>query len=100
MSEIEHERQETEGQRVVPQIVDLLNEGQHRSLGMVLRQIERAAWQLEEQMTRESVPQLALTDFTHVLISVVDQPARLQRLIPRLQEMMNGGVMTLHELMS
>lgn len=33
-----------------------------------------------------------------LIISVVDQPARLQRLIPRLQEMMNGGLMTLHEV--
>jgi PII-like signaling protein len=28
---------------------------------------------------------------------VVDQPARLQRLIPRLQEMMQGGLMTMQE---
>ncbi len=35
---------------------------------------------------------------TPLIISVVDQPARLQRLIPRLQEMMNGGVMTLHDV--
>ena len=33
-----------------------------------------------------------------LIISVVDQPARLQRLIPGLQEMMNGGLMTLHEV--
>ncbi len=33
-----------------------------------------------------------------LIISVVDQPARLQRLIPRLQEMMNGGMMTLHDV--
>jgi CBS-domain-containing membrane protein len=32
-----------------------------------------------------------------VVIQVVDQPARLQRLIPRLQEMMQGGLMTLQE---
>ena len=31
-----------------------------------------------------------------IIISVVDQPARLQRLIPGLQEMMSGGLMTLH----
>ncbi len=33
-----------------------------------------------------------------LIITVVDQPARLQRLIPRLQEMMNGGLMTIHEV--
>jgi CBS-domain-containing membrane protein len=32
-----------------------------------------------------------------VVIQVVDQPARLQRLIPRLQQMIQGGLMTLHE---
>jgi CBS-domain-containing membrane protein len=32
-----------------------------------------------------------------LIIQVVDQPARLQRLIPALQEMMQGGLMTLHE---
>jgi CBS-domain-containing membrane protein len=32
-----------------------------------------------------------------LIIQVVDQPARLQRLIPQLQEMMQGGLMTLHE---
>src|SRR6266487_3251154 len=32
-----------------------------------------------------------------VIVQVVDQPARLHRLIPRLQEMMQGGLMTLHE---
>src|SRR5947209_1965019 len=32
-----------------------------------------------------------------VVIQIVDQPARLHRLIPRLQEMMQGGLMTLHE---
>jgi CBS-domain-containing membrane protein len=32
-----------------------------------------------------------------IVIQVVDQPGRLQRLIPRLQEMMQGGLMTLQE---
>lgn len=32
-----------------------------------------------------------------VIIQVVDQPARLRRLLPHLQEMLNGGLMTLHE---
>lgn len=33
-----------------------------------------------------------------VIVQVVDQPARLHRLIPQLQEMMQGGLMTLHEI--
>ncbi len=66
MPEIEHGLQKIQGQHVVPRMADLLNEGQRRSLGTVLRRIERGAWQLEEQMTREAVPQLALTDVTHV----------------------------------
>ncbi|GAC1350984.1 MAG: hypothetical protein NVSMB27_38750 [Ktedonobacteraceae bacterium] len=33
-----------------------------------------------------------------VIVQVVDQPARLRRLIPQLQEMMQGGLMTLHEI--
>lgn len=32
-----------------------------------------------------------------VIVQVVDQPARLRRLIPLLEEMMQGGLMTLHE---
>src|SRR3989442_4047081 len=33
-----------------------------------------------------------------VVIQVVDQPDRLRRLLPRLQEMLSGGLMTLHEI--
>ncbi len=33
-----------------------------------------------------------------VVIQVVDQPDRLRRLLPRLQEMLSGGLMTLHEV--
>ena len=33
-----------------------------------------------------------------VLIQVVDQPDRLRRLLPHLQEMLTGGLMTLHEI--
>jgi CBS domain-containing protein/PII-like signaling protein len=33
-----------------------------------------------------------------LIVQVIDQPARLQRLIPSLQEMMQGGLMTLHEV--
>ena len=33
-----------------------------------------------------------------LVIHVIDQPARLQRLLPHLQEMMSGGLMTLHEV--
>src|SRR2546421_1534070 len=33
-----------------------------------------------------------------VVIQVVDQPDRLRRLLPHLQEMLSGGLMTLHEI--
>jgi CBS domain-containing protein len=33
-----------------------------------------------------------------VVIQVVDQPARLRRLLPKLQELLSGGLMTLHEV--
>jgi len=33
-----------------------------------------------------------------LVIQVVDQPDRLRRLFPRLQEMLSGGLMTLHEV--
>src|SRR5438105_3218044 len=33
-----------------------------------------------------------------VVIQVVDQPERLRRLLPRIEEMLNGGLMTLQEV--
>ncbi|GAC1423505.1 MAG: hypothetical protein NVS4B1_06870 [Ktedonobacteraceae bacterium] len=33
-----------------------------------------------------------------IVIQVIDQPERLRRLLPRLQEMLNGGLMTLHDI--
>src|SRR5450432_149420 len=33
-----------------------------------------------------------------MVIQVIDQPSRLQRLLPHLQEMLNGGLMTLHDV--
>ena len=33
-----------------------------------------------------------------VVIQVIDQPERLRHLLPQLQEMLGGGVMTLHEV--
>ena len=33
-----------------------------------------------------------------IVIQVVDQPARLRRLLPQLQEMLSGGLMTLHDV--
>src|SRR5712692_1863441 len=43
----------------------LLNENQRRSLSIVLRRVELAAWQLEEQLTREDTTRLVLTRFIH-----------------------------------
>jgi CBS-domain-containing membrane protein len=33
-----------------------------------------------------------------IVIQVIDQPERLRRLLPRLQEMLNGGLITLHDI--
>src|ERR1700738_628721 len=33
-----------------------------------------------------------------IVIQVIDQPERLRRLLPHLEEMLNGGLMTLHEV--
>ncbi len=33
-----------------------------------------------------------------MIIQVIDQPARLHRLLPHLQEMLNGGLITLHDV--
>ncbi len=33
-----------------------------------------------------------------IIIQVIDQPARLHRLLPHLQEMLSGGLMTLHDV--
>lgn len=33
-----------------------------------------------------------------IVIQVIDQPQRLRRLLPQLQEMLSGGLMTLHEI--
>lgn len=46
-------------------LANLLNEGQRRSLAIVLRRIELAVWRLEDRLTRGEVPQLALTRFTN-----------------------------------
>ena len=42
----------------------LLNENHRRSLATVLRRVELAVWRLEDRLTRETPPQLALTRFT------------------------------------
>jgi CBS domain-containing protein len=41
---------------------------------------------------------LRLSSDASLVIQVIDQPARLQRLLPHLQEMLNGGLLTLHEV--
>jgi hypothetical protein len=40
---------------------NLLNDNQHRSLSVTLQRVEMAAWRLEETLTRQHLPQLALT---------------------------------------
>jgi len=41
---------------------------------------------------------LRLSSDASLVIQVIDQPARLQRLLPHLQEMVNGGLLTLHDV--
>ena len=41
---------------------------------------------------------LRLSSDASLVIQVIDQLARLQRLLPHLQEMLNGGLLTLHEV--
>jgi CBS domain-containing protein/PII-like signaling protein len=41
---------------------------------------------------------LRLSSEASLVIQVIDQPARLQRLLPHLQEMLNGGMLTLHDV--
>lgn len=43
----------------------LLSENHRRVLANTLRRVELAAWRLEEQITRETTPHLALTRFTN-----------------------------------
>jgi hypothetical protein len=52
----------------------LLNENHRRSLSTVLRRVELAVWRLEDRLTRETPPQLALTRFT-------DPPDSAQRAV-------------------
>ncbi|HEV2662250.1 MAG TPA: DUF190 domain-containing protein, partial [Ktedonobacteraceae bacterium] len=41
---------------------------------------------------------LRLSSDASLVIQVIDQPSRLQRLLPHLQEMLNGGLLTLHDV--
>lgn len=91
MSETRHEQQERPPLNTPGQMASLLNEGQRRSLTTVLRRLERAAWQLEEQVTREEQPDLALTTFTHA-------PSTLQQdLLVRLARCVRQEVASLAE---
>ena len=62
----------------------LLNENHRRSLGTVLRRVELAAWRLEDRLTRETPPQLALTRFTDPPDSA--QRAALLRLVKHVRQ--------------
>jgi len=59
MADIEENRADEQ-----PWKARLLNENHRRSLATVLRRVELAVWRLEERLTRETPPQLALTRFT------------------------------------
>ena len=62
----------------------LLNENHRRSLSTVLRRVELAAWRLEDRLTRETPPQLALTRFTDPPDSA--QRAALLRLVKHVRQ--------------
>ena len=62
----------------------LLNENHRRSLSIVLRRVELAAWRLEDRLTRETPPQLALTRFTDPPDSA--QRAALLRLVKHVRQ--------------
>lgn len=65
MSEKE-DQQERHPPIAVPALGDLLTEGQRRSLGTVLRRVEWAVWQMEELLMQDDLPDLALTQVTHL----------------------------------
>ena len=62
----------------------LLNENHRRSLATVLRRVELAAWRLEDRLTRQTPPQLALTRFTDPPDSA--QRAALLRLVQHVRQ--------------
>src|SRR3989442_13019280 len=62
----------------------LFNENHWRSLATVLRRVELAAWRLEDRLTRETPPQLALTRFTDPPDSA--QRAALLRLVKHVRQ--------------
>jgi hypothetical protein len=62
----------------------LLHANHRRVLATTLRRVELAAWHLEEQLTREGMPELALTRFSNPLS--VAQKAALLHLVQQLRE--------------
>jgi len=59
------DQQERHTPAAVPALSDLLTEGQRRSLGTVLRRVERAVWQMEELLIQDQFPELTLTRLTN-----------------------------------
>lgn len=76
MAETDKETHDTAAKGKQRQLANLLNENQRRSLAIVLRRVELAAWRLEEQITRGASPTLALTRFSNPL-SPIQQAALL-----------------------
>lgn len=62
----------------------LLTANHRRVLATTLRRVELAAWRLEDQLTRESMPELALTRFSNPLSRA--QVVALLHLVKRLRE--------------
>lgn len=63
---------------------NLLNMSQQRALAITLRRLELATWRLEEQLTRETPPHLALTHVTNHLTA--QQQAQLLRLASEIRQ--------------
>ncbi len=62
----------------------LLNANHQRVLATTLRRVELAAWRLEDQLTREGMPELTLTRFSNPLSAA--QKTALLHLVKRLRE--------------
>jgi hypothetical protein len=79
MADIEENRAEGQHRKA-----RLLNENHRRSLAIVLRRVELAAWRLEDRLTWETPPQLALTRFTD--LPDLARRAALLRLVKQLRQ--------------
>jgi hypothetical protein len=81
MADSDAEQQGAEGKEPLAR---LLNANHRRVLATTLRRVELAAWHLEEQLTHQAPPALALTRFTNPLNAA--QKAALLHLVQQVRE--------------